>query len=129
MAGAATRATAPARMGLGILDEQLPGHDVQALVDAVAGVQRPDQPQRKERWLGGEDSNPQWQGQNLLCCRLHHPRTGEAVTLAFGKGLANPLADPDQPAEADNAPDGHLDRLFAEVGEPAGPLDGRLSGG
>ena len=24
--------------------------------------------------LGGEDSNPQRQGQNLLCCRLHHPR-------------------------------------------------------
>ncbi len=27
-----------------------------------------------EMKLGGEDSNPQWQGQNLLCCRLHHPR-------------------------------------------------------
>ena len=26
--------------------------------------------------LGGEDSNPQWQGQNLLCCQLHHPRMG-----------------------------------------------------
>ena len=24
--------------------------------------------------LGGEDSNPQRQGQNLLCCLLHHPR-------------------------------------------------------
>ena len=24
--------------------------------------------------LGGEDSNPQRQDQNLLCCRLHHPR-------------------------------------------------------
>ena len=24
--------------------------------------------------LGGEDSNPQLQDQNLLCCRLHHPR-------------------------------------------------------
>ena len=29
-----------------------------------------------QRWLGGEDSNPQLQGQNLSCCRLHHPRTG-----------------------------------------------------
>lgn len=26
---------------------------------------------------GGEDSNPQWQGQNLLCCQLHHPRRAE----------------------------------------------------
>lgn len=24
-----------------------------------------------------EDSNPQWQGQNLLCCQLHHPRRAE----------------------------------------------------
>jgi hypothetical protein len=29
---------------------------------------------RHATWLGGEDSNPQWQGQNLQCCRLHHPR-------------------------------------------------------
>ena len=26
--------------------------------------------------LGGEDSNPQRQDQNLLCCQLHHPRMG-----------------------------------------------------
>ena len=31
-------------------------------------------PYSQSLWLGGEDSNPQWQGQNLLCCRLHHPR-------------------------------------------------------
>ena len=26
--------------------------------------------------LGGKDSNPQLQDQNLLCCQLHHPRSG-----------------------------------------------------
>jgi hypothetical protein len=29
--------------------------------------------------LGGEDSNPQLQGQNLPCCRLHHPRMGGVI--------------------------------------------------
>ncbi len=29
--------------------------------------------------LGGEDSNPQIQDQNLLCYRLHHPRMGEPI--------------------------------------------------
>lgn len=32
--------------------------------------------------LGGEDSNPQRQGQNLLCCQLHHPRTGSPEMVA-----------------------------------------------
>ena len=95
--------------------------------------------------LGGEDSNPQWQGQNLLCCRLHHPRSGD-VTIAAGRLIENtaagaaaapaepaggrrraeaspppalteePAAYLDQPAEPGDPPDGHLDRLFGEVG-------------
>ena len=36
------------------------------------------------RWLGGEDSNPQRQDQNLLCYRLHHPRTGR-TSLAHAR--------------------------------------------
>jgi hypothetical protein len=44
----------------------------------AAGSAHPADTGRAPVWieLGGEDSNPQWQGQNLQCCRLHHPRTG-----------------------------------------------------
>jgi hypothetical protein len=38
--------------------------------------------------LGGEDSNPQWQGQNLLCCRLHHPRRAPTDASRRRQGAA-----------------------------------------
>ena len=38
--------------------------------------------------LGGEDSNPQLQGQNLPCCRLHHPRMGGVIVTGAAPWLA-----------------------------------------
>jgi hypothetical protein len=46
--------------------------------------------------LGGEDSNPQLQGQNLPCCRLHHPRTGGVIVTGAGNGLAEDVVKLDQ---------------------------------
>ncbi len=74
--------------------------------------------------LGGEDSNPQWQGQNLLCCRLHHPRRAPTSLACRGSSL-DPLADPHQPPEADDSPYGYLAGLLDEVGHRGAALDGR----
>jgi hypothetical protein len=41
-------------------------------------------------WLGGEDSNPQCEGQNLVCCRLHHPRTHDILYSFGSSGIVLP---------------------------------------
>src|SRR5581483_441895 len=48
------------------------------------------------RELGGRDSNPEWQGQNLQCCRLHHPERAS-------QRIAPPAAQPGCPARPDRA--------------------------
>ena len=40
-----------------------------------------DERGKSQAELGGEESNPQLQDQNLSCCRLHHPRMGARATL------------------------------------------------
>ncbi len=50
--------------------------DVAIAVDDRSGPVRATSGLPAARKLGGEDSNPQLQGQNLPCCRLHHPRIG-----------------------------------------------------
>ncbi len=40
-------------------------------------------------WLGGKDSNPQRQDQNLLCYRLHHPRKGAPAYLTAPTGYSS----------------------------------------
>ncbi len=65
---------------------------------------------RPARWrlaggLGGEDSNPQRQDQNLLCYRLHHPRrcrqdSDSRHELPYPPGARQPV-EPDDPAGRD----------------------------
>ena len=43
--------------------------------EATTPVSRNERPYGRSN-ARGEDSNPQLQGQNLPCCRLHHPRMG-----------------------------------------------------
>jgi hypothetical protein len=49
-------------------------------------------PAREIRQLGGEDSNLQQQGQNLPCCRLHHPRMGDSRVRRTGCGSRASIA-------------------------------------
>ena len=53
------------------------------------GARWPDQ---RIRQLGGEDSNLQQQGQNLPCCRLHHPRMGRSRVRQTGCGSRASIA-------------------------------------
>src|SRR2546423_1198441 len=84
--------------------------------------------------LGGRDSNPEWQGQNLQCCRLHHPRTGapqdsasRGSALVLGEGEA--VLGPDEAAEADDPAHADLGRLGDHVAELRKPFDGAGPGG
>jgi hypothetical protein len=79
--------------------------------------------------LGGRDSNPEWQGQNLQCCRLHHPRTGASKDSARrAQGLPfrdrEPLLEADEAAETDHPGDTDLSRLGDHVAELREALDG-----
>jgi hypothetical protein len=83
--------------------------------------------------LGGRDSNPEWQGQNLQCCRLHHPRTGAsedsgsgAEGLLLGEGEA--LLDPDEAAETYDPGDADLGGLRDHVAELRQARDGAGAG-
>ena len=63
--------------------------------------------------LGGEDSNPQRQDQNLLCCRLHHPRRNGHGTESRHE-LAHAIGRPRQTPEPDDAANGDPQRLAEE---------------
>jgi hypothetical protein len=57
-----------------------------------AARRRGQGPDQKVRQLGGEDSNLQQQGQNLPCCRLHHPRMGSSRVRRTGCGSRASIA-------------------------------------
>ena len=66
-----------------------------------AGALRPrPRPRGRRRQLPGKDSNLEYQGQNLACCRLHHPARAPAM-------VASPLAPlPLRPARPAGRPGG-----------------------
>jgi hypothetical protein len=79
-------------------------------LDDGAGCTPIDRGVRPARWrlaggLGGEDSNPQRQDQNLLCYRLHHPRrcrqdSDSRHELPHPPGARQPV-EPDDPSDRD----------------------------
>src|SRR5207342_484580 len=79
--------------------------------------------------LGGEDSYPPRQDQNLLCCRLHHPRRKRHGTES-GDEPPYPVRAPGEPSEPEDATGGHPERLahestpFLESGDRARPRRG-----